>query len=87
MPSFITYYQSPIGMMRISGTETYVSEMVFEDAEEKADNSRPGTEQLPALAIQAIEELIQYFHGQRRVFNLCIARKSMYCFTNSTGKK
>src|SRR5687768_12238902 len=71
MPTFITYYQSPIGMMRISGTETYVSEMVFEDEEDKAVNASPGME-LPALAIQAIEQLIQYFQGQRRIFDLPI---------------
>lgn len=71
MPTFITYYQSPIGMMRISGTDTYVSEMVFEDEEDKGVNASPGME-LPALAIQTIEQLIQYFQGQRRIFDLPI---------------
>ena len=80
MTSFTTYYQSPVGKMRISGTETYISEMIFED-DDKAVNEQalratphatePATE-LPALAIQAIEELIQYFHGQRRIFDLPI---------------
>ena len=72
MPSFTTYYQSPIGMMRISGTETYVREMLFEEDEVKVLNGSPGREQLPPLAIQAIEQLIQYFQGQRRIFDLPI---------------
>ena len=58
-------------MMRISGTETCISEMVFEEGEGKLNGS-PGVEQLPALAIQAIEQLIQYFQGQRRTFDLPI---------------
>src|SRR5690606_33948760 len=32
-------------------------------------------EQLPAMAIQAIEQLIQYFHGNRREFELPIKQE------------
>jgi methylated-DNA-[protein]-cysteine S-methyltransferase len=71
MSSFTTYYQSPVGMLRISGTEQYISEVHFIDnPEEVADNT--SREQLPFMAIQAIEQLIQYFHGIRRDFELPI---------------
>lgn len=69
--NFSTYYQSPIGLIKISGTETYISEMIFIDNVEKppADSRK---RQLPTLFIQAIEQLIQYFHGERRSFELPI---------------
>ena len=72
MSLFTTYYQSPIGTIRISGTETYITEMIFEDAA-----SRPrveGTHQpvIPSLLINAMEQLIQYFHGELRIFDFPI---------------
>ena len=68
MSIFTTYYQSPIGLMRISGTETFISEMVFEDSP-RPQSPENGME-MPLLVVQAIEQLIQYFQGQRRVFDL-----------------
>jgi methylated-DNA-[protein]-cysteine S-methyltransferase len=64
---FHTYYQSPVGLIRISGTDQYVSEMIFIDNIQKppVDSHK---KQLPPMAIHAIEQLIQYFHGERRVF-------------------
>jgi methylated-DNA-[protein]-cysteine S-methyltransferase len=67
--SFTTYYQSPVGLLRISGTEHYISEVHFMKAEEtQSDVTTP----LPPIAIQAVEQLIQYFHGDRRIFELPI---------------
>src|SRR5688572_30112912 len=71
MSAFTTYYQSPVGMLRISGTEHFISEVSFVDnPDEIADNTN--RKQLPYMAIQAIEQLIQYFHGNRRNFELPI---------------
>ncbi len=68
---FTTYYQSPIGLLRISGTENYISEVSYIDHIEKppADSLR---KKMPPIIIQAIEQLIQYFHGERRVFEFAI---------------
>lgn len=63
-----THYQSPLGTIRVSGTESYISEVVFED---EATVS-PGVDQVPELLIEVVEQLIQYFQGQRRVFNFPI---------------
>lgn len=71
--TFSTYYQSPVGLIRITGTDQYVSEIHFEDTIERppTDNKkRP----LPPLAINAIEQLIQYFQGQRRLFELPVSQ-------------
>jgi len=67
--SYTTYYHSPVGLLKISGTENYISEVSFFDKTQKTDNKKKN---LPPLMIQCIEQLIQYFHGERRVFDLPI---------------
>src|SRR4026208_881908 len=67
--SYTTYYHSPVGLLKISGTEHYISEVSFFDKTTKVDNKKKN---LPSLMIQCIEQLIQYFHGERRVFELPI---------------
>ncbi|MBO9565045.1 MAG: methylated-DNA--[protein]-cysteine S-methyltransferase [Niastella sp.] len=72
--TFTTYYHSPVGLLRISGTDQYVSEVHFMKSEEVA-TAPPASADLPPLAIQATEQLIQYFHGDRRVFELPLYQK------------
>lgn len=69
MTPFTTYYQSVAGWLKISGTEHYISEVLFVDAADVPQSPAPS---LPPLAIQAIEQLIQYFSGNRRTFELPI---------------
>ena len=68
-----TYYQSPLGLLRIGGTDTYISEISFVDHLDDTDYQRTGM-QGPAtpIIIQCIEQLIQYFQGQRRIFDFPI---------------
>jgi methylated-DNA-[protein]-cysteine S-methyltransferase len=68
-----TYYQSPLGLLRIGGTDTYISEISFVDHLDEED-ARGGELKgpVPPLVIQCIEQLIQYFQGQRRVFEFPI---------------
>ena len=66
----ITYYQSPVGLIRIAGNDNFISEIHFVDNIEKPPADRK--KQLPPLVIQCVEELIQYFHGQRKSFDLPI---------------
>jgi methylated-DNA-[protein]-cysteine S-methyltransferase len=68
MPEFYTtYYHSPIGLLKITGTEDYITEVVFHDTTQKAEGNK---KHLPPMIIQCIEQLIQYFHGERRQFEL-----------------
>lgn len=69
--SSTTYYYSPIGILKITGTEDYISEVIFLDKIQKApvDSKK---KQLSPMMIQCIEQLIQYFHGERRSFELPI---------------
>ena len=68
---YSTYYQSALGLLRISGTENFISEVNFIDTIEKppADHSR---KKMPPIIIQCVEQLIQYFHGERRTFEFPI---------------
>ena len=62
-----TYYHSPVGLLKISGTDNYITEISFFDKVEKVEARKRN---LSPLLIQAIEQLIQYFNGERRHFDL-----------------
>ncbi len=64
-----TYYHSPVGLLKISGTDNYITEVVFNDKVQKTDG---GKKNLSPMLIQCVEQLIQYFNGERRVFELPI---------------
>jgi len=64
-----TYYHSPVGMLKISGTENYIGEVLFFDNAQKVPGRKKN---LPPVLIHCVEQLIQYFNGQRRIFELAI---------------
>ena len=66
---FTTYYHSPVGLLKITGTVNFISEVSFHDTTQKPVGNR---KELPPLLIQCIEQLIQYFNGERRVFDFPI---------------
>lgn len=66
---YTTYYHSPVGLLKIAGTDHFITEVTFHDTSQK---TQAGKKDLPPLLIQCIEQLIQYFHGQRRIFELPI---------------
>ncbi|HUR66868.1 MAG TPA: methylated-DNA--[protein]-cysteine S-methyltransferase [Chitinophagaceae bacterium] len=67
--TFSTYYHSPVGLLKIIGTEDYISEVSFHDTSQKPEGKK---KHLPPMLIQCVEQLIQYFNGQRRQFELPI---------------
>lgn len=70
MPQDVTtYYHSPIGILKIIGNDDYIREVSFFDKVEKAIGQKKN---LPPLVIQCVEQLIQYFQGERRQFDLPI---------------
>lgn len=70
--TFTTYYQSPVGFLRISGTPDFISEVSFRDKGPEPGEIISG--ELPPMLIQCLEQLIQYFNGQRRIFELPLAQ-------------
>lgn len=71
--NYTTYYQSPVGLLRISGTEQTIQELTFHDVVEK-DHPMPSST-LPPLLLQCVEELIEYFNGSRRKFDLPLSQE------------
>jgi len=61
-----TYYHSPIGLLRITATENFITEVSFNDKVQKAETKK----KLPPMLIHCVEQLIQYFNGERRSFVL-----------------
>jgi methylated-DNA-[protein]-cysteine S-methyltransferase len=66
-----TYYHSPVGILKISGTVDYISEVSFHDVSKKAEGKK---RYFPPMLIQCVEQLIQYFNGERRKFELPISQ-------------
>lgn len=65
---FTTYYHSPVGLLKISGTDQYIIEVSFYDK-----TLKPGRKKnIPSLLIQCVEQFIQYFNGDSRFFELPI---------------
>ena len=65
---FITYYQSPVGLLKIIGSTEFISEVSFHDTSQKQTRRK----NIPPLLIQCVEQLIQYFNGQLRQFDFPI---------------
>jgi methylated-DNA-[protein]-cysteine S-methyltransferase len=64
---YTSYYHSPVGLLRITGTGHFISEVSFHDTSQKTEGNK---KHLPPMLINCIEQLIQYFNGQRRQFEL-----------------
>jgi methylated-DNA-[protein]-cysteine S-methyltransferase len=64
-----TYYQSPLGWLRISGTENFISEVHFlkNENEQPVANAYPAP---PPLLQQCLNQLTEYFNGKRRMFDV-----------------
>lgn len=62
-----TYYESPIGLLKIGGTDNYIGEVSFIDNQEQLVHGEPG---ITELMHECTEQLIEYFHGTRRDFDI-----------------
>jgi methylated-DNA-[protein]-cysteine S-methyltransferase len=65
-----TYYQSPVGALKIVGTETYITEVSFCND----DTINPVSCNINSLLIECTEQLIQFFNGERKIFELPLAQ-------------
>ncbi len=64
---YYTYYQSPVGLLKIGGTDNYIAELSFVDNKEQVVHGEPG---ISDVIHQCTEELIEFFHGKRRKFDI-----------------
>ena len=66
--SLYTYYRSPVGLLKVGGTDQYISEITFIDNEADIEQVVSSNQLLTA----AVEQLIEYFNGKRRSFTMPI---------------
>lgn len=66
---YYSFYESPIGLLRIGGTETYISEINFIDNKDQIQYGDPG---ISDIIHQCTEQLIEFFQGNRKKFDLPI---------------
>jgi methylated-DNA-[protein]-cysteine S-methyltransferase len=64
---YYTYYQSPVGLLKIGGTDHYIAELSFVDNREQVTHGEPG---ISEVMHQCTEELIEFFNGKRRKFDI-----------------
>ncbi len=62
-----TYYESPVGLLKIGGTDSYIAELSFVDNKDQIAYGEPG---LSDVIHQCTEQLIEFFQGRRREFNI-----------------
>lgn len=64
-----TYYESPVGLLKIGGTDQYIGEVSFVDNPDQLTYGEPG---ISEIMHQCTEQLIEFFHGNRRNFDVPI---------------
>ena len=62
-----TYYESPIGLLKIGGTEQFIGELTFVDNQDQLTYGVPGVTE---VMHECTEQLIEYFHGSRQKFEV-----------------
>jgi methylated-DNA-[protein]-cysteine S-methyltransferase len=72
MQLFTRYYDSPLGILEISGTDSYLTSVGFQDAVKKASPKLPITEKTGQPIEDCILQLNEYFAGTRQKFDLPI---------------
>ena len=70
-PTSYTYYKSPLGLLRIGGSDNYISEITFIDNEDELEDAAQPTR----LMNQCVEQLIEYFNGNRTKFDVPVYQK------------
>jgi methylated-DNA-[protein]-cysteine S-methyltransferase len=67
LTGYYSYYESPIGLIKIGGTEVYINEISFIDDTTLLQNRTSKTNE---VINKCTEELIEYFRGKRRSFTV-----------------
>lgn len=68
---YYTYYQSPVGMLKLGGTEQYICELSFVDNQDQIIHGEPG---ISDVLHQCTEQLIEFFNGKRRNFDVPVSQ-------------
>lgn len=66
-PIYYTYYDSPIGLLKIGGTDLCITELSFIDNREQLQYGEPGVSD---IIHHCTEQLIEFFAGRRKNFDI-----------------
>lgn len=66
---YYSYYDSPIGLLKIAGTDFLITEISFIDNKEEIVHGEPG---ISDVIHYCTEQLIEYFSGRRKNFDIPI---------------
>jgi len=66
-PLYYTYYPSPVGLLKIGGTDHYIAELSFVNDNDPRTYGEPGVSD---VIHHCTEQLIEYFNGRRKVFDI-----------------
>ncbi len=65
-----TYYQSPLGSLKITGTNEFLSEVSFCNTEQPTE----ANVETATMVMQCVNQLTQFFNGELKEFNLVLAQ-------------
>ena len=70
MPEQYTkYYDSPVGEIEISGTNSAVNAILFVETQKRPSPQKPETVEDSEAIVQCISQLDEYFEGNRTIFD------------------
>ncbi|MFC0181595.1 methylated-DNA-[protein]-cysteine S-methyltransferase [Pseudarcicella hirudinis] len=72
---FTAYYESPVGTLEISGTEEYLTSILFVEAQKRPSPKFRPSEFVPEVVKVCIQQLKEYFAGNRKDFDLIFKHK------------
>ncbi len=64
---YVTYYASPLGTLQITCNEACITRVHFLRDDEPV---QPNEASAPPLLRQCVDQLIEYFQGQRKIFDI-----------------
>jgi methylated-DNA-[protein]-cysteine S-methyltransferase len=71
MPTYTAFLETPIGLLRISGTDQGITEVKFSEDTEK----QTSTELIPDCLQSCVRQLGEYFEGVRQEFDISLNPK------------
>jgi methylated-DNA-[protein]-cysteine S-methyltransferase len=73
--SWCTYYASPLGNIKLCCSDTCITQLHFLHQEEEQTNANDLYNDAPPVLHQCLEQLIEYFQGQRKKFEVPIKQE------------
>jgi methylated-DNA-[protein]-cysteine S-methyltransferase len=69
---FTKHYSSPIGILEISATESYLTHVLFRDAQKKPSRQLEETAEISSIIAETIKQFDAYFAGKLKDFDIPI---------------